>query len=296
MIPTETPDPASGPETPPAPVQDPAPATGKDPAPATAPEPKWWQTAAGETKDFDEKTIKILENYKSVAELARAHQEAQQTIGRLARSQKLPETASAEAQAEWRKANGIPETPDKYDLKLDEGIAIGEADKPIVDSILKEMHAGNVPSNVASKIVNTYYNFLEDQIADQHNADEANRVKAVEALQEAWGAEYKPSLNHVENLLAGVPGEAGGLLKGARLPDGRLLQHSPEIQTWLLGIARDLNPTVTVPPNATNPGMGIDEEIAQIEKAQGSDSYYKDPALRKRYIALLDAKARSNAR
>mgnify|MGYP000100175251 CR=1 FL=1 len=53
---------------------------------------------------------------------------------------KLSEAPTDEELAEYRKANNIPEAPDKYDLTFDSGLVIGKEDKPIVDSFLKYAH------------------------------------------------------------------------------------------------------------------------------------------------------------
>src|SRR3546814_3644725 len=62
----------------------------------------------------------------------------------------LPIYATPEQIAEWRKEQGIPEKPEDYDLKFDNGLVIGEADKPLVAEFLKASHATNVKIGRAS--------------------------------------------------------------------------------------------------------------------------------------------------
>src|SRR3546814_8159770 len=61
--------------------------------------------------------------------------------------------ATPEQIAEWRKEQGIPEKPEDYDLKFDNGLVIGEADKPLVAEFLKASHATNVtPAQAKAQI------------------------------------------------------------------------------------------------------------------------------------------------
>src|SRR3546814_10458699 len=84
----------------------------------------------------------------------------------------LPIYATPEQIAEWRKEQGIPEKPEDYDLKFDNGLVIGEADKPLVAAFLKASHATNVTPAQAKAQIASYYAIQEQQQAARAEKDE----------------------------------------------------------------------------------------------------------------------------
>src|SRR3546814_8605810 len=87
----------------------------------------------------------------------------------------LPIYATPEQIAEWRKEQGIPEKPEDYDLKFDNGLVIGEADKPLVAEFLKASHATNVTPAQAKAQIAAYYAIQEQQQAARAEKDDEIR-------------------------------------------------------------------------------------------------------------------------
>lgn len=200
----------------------------------------------------------------------------------------LPKDASAEAIAEYRKSNGIPEAPDKYDLKLRDGLVVGEADKPFVQAFLGKVHGKHVSNEQASAFVEAYYDILGEQ--EKAAAERHGKVKTAvtDALNKDWGAEYRPNMNRISSML------------DARVADPKLraliqggIDTNAEFAKLLEGLAREANPASSLLPDGVTADIGnIDSEIKKIEEVISKDrpKYDKDEKMQERYLQLLGAK------
>lgn len=285
--PVETPAPSAAPATA---VSDPAPTAAPAPAQAEAPQsmPENWRSLmSGENK----KTLNQLERYKTPADMANALIEAKQKI-REGVSEKLPENPTDEQIAAYREQNGIPAEHTGYELALNDGLVIGEDDKPIIDSVLQAMHGTNASPDTVNATVNAYYTMQEQAYADREVKDNSDRTDAVAALKDAWGADYQANQNAVVSLLNTVPEGIREELQSARLPNGDALFNSPDFMEWMAGVSRKSNPAATVMPNANNPVQAMNDELTHIENTMKNEpnKYWGDPAMQKRYNELLGAK------
>lgn len=269
---------------------------GDDPAKAAAPA-TWPEDWRDKLAKGDEKRINVFSRYASPEALADALIAAQTKIrsGEL-KSGKPGEGAKPEEIAEWRKQNGIPETPDKYDLTLNDGLVIGEDDKPLVDKVLASMHAADLPQAAVKSVLNAYYEMREEQQAQRVEEDRSAKQATEDALRAEWGPEYRANLKTVESYLSTLPDGLGEKIVHARLGDGTPLFSDPTTLRWLLGNINELNPAHTVVPGAgANAGTAIADELANIEKLMGDQKseYWKGPTAEKlqaRYRELVSAK------
>jgi hypothetical protein len=195
---------------------------------------------------------------------------------------------------DWRAENGIPESPDKYDTTLPDGMTIGEFDKPIVDGFTKAAHELNMTPGQVKSTLAWYFKAQEQEIAELRQSDAAFTNEAVEQLRGEWGSEYKLNMNLIDGLLTQVPEGGKELLLGARLSDGTPLGSNPKIQRWLANLAREINPVATVVPGSgTNSVQALESEMAKIQGLMGdrTSEYWKGPNAEKmqaRYRDLLD--------
>jgi hypothetical protein len=60
--------------------------------------------------------------------------------GELKANVPFPEKGTDEEKAAWRKDAGIPDKPEAYDLKFEDGFVVGEDDKPMVDELPQAAH------------------------------------------------------------------------------------------------------------------------------------------------------------
>lgn len=258
------------------------------------PPESWWKEDWRDQVAKDDKSVKnILGRFATPADAIQSAIDIRKKISAGEIKMPLPKDAKPEDIAKWRTENGIPESPDKYELKLRDGLSIGKDDKPIIDGFLKAMHDKNTHPDVASAAVDWYYGEIERQTEARAVADKAKASEAQEVLREEWGPEYRTNLNVVENLLSTMPKDVADDFKYGRLANGTPIMASPAAIKWLLNMNLQLNPHSKVVGNtAGNPASAIDDEIAKIEKVMTTDrkSYNKDEKMQSRLRELYTAR------
>lgn len=264
--------------------------------PADWPE-DWRQKLVG----GDEKLLKRFERYGSPKDLANALINAQNKISSGELKAGKPVDASPEQLAEWRKANGIPDSPDKYDLTLPDGLVIGEADKPLVGEVLAAAHAVDASPEVVKAVVSAYYKTQDAEAAKQADADANQREETMVALRQEWGADYTRNVNTVNAFLGTLPDGLGNKIAMSRGPDGLPLGNDPAMARWLAQMAREANPLASVISGAGDKSSLLADEIASLKTKMGdkNSDYWKGPNADKnqaRYRELLDAESRSQGK
>ena len=252
----------------------------------------WQKRMAGE----DEKELKHVGKYASpeaVWKKARAL-EARLSSGELKTA--LPKDAKPEELTQWRKDNGIPESPDKYDLT---GLPITDDTKPLVDEFLKSAHAANMSPEQVKAAIKWQKDSGTSIVAARAEKDEAERVAALDVLNEEWGSGFRRNIQMVEGYLEKFPESVREQLKGGRLADGTGIFNHPDIVRGFVAMALEANPAATlVPSGGGDPAKGIDDQIAsheQFMKEHRSD-YNKDEKRQAEYRSLLDARERMKSR
>lgn len=289
-------------ETPVAPAAAPA-NLAADPAPASAPagevKPTWPDNWRDILAGGDEAFRKQLERMTDPTQVAKNYRELEKKKGTGELKKSLPEGATPEEITNWRKENGIPTEHTAYleGLQLPSGMAIGEADMPIVDGFLKRMHEQNTPPAIAQQALSYYYEAVQQQADEVAQRDAQLHQAAQDELRADWGSEYRMNVNSVKSLLASKFGEdVASSLYTARLADGTVLGNNPAVLKGLAQIAREIDPAATVVPGVTNAPAAIESEIAQIESKMGTAAYYADPGMQKRYLDLVTARDKVKAR
>lgn len=253
-----------------------------------------WRTQIAGT---DETIAKKLARYSSPKDVANALLSVQNRISAGELRSALPKNATDDQVKAWRAENGIPEAPDKYELKLSDGLVVGEDDKPLIDNLLKSMHKVNAPAGIASEVVNFYYATKEAEEAARQQKDADAARAASDALHAEWGTEFRPNMNMIDGLLDTAPAGVKDLIKFGRLSDGTPIMANPDAIRWLNNMAREINPVTTVVPNAgANVSGAIDDELKKIETTMRTDrkAYNADEKMQQRYRDLLNAKERAS--
>jgi len=290
--------PAPGPSTVVDPAAAPTAAAPAAAAPAGDPPPKDWAAIRTEIAGEDEKLLKRLSRYGSVKDVADALIAAQNKIASGTLKSALPADPTPEQLVEWRAENGIPESADKYDTTLPDGMVVGEFDKPVVDAFAKTAHELNLTPAQVKNTLAWYFKNQEQQVTELRQADSAFTNESTEKMREEWGSEYKLNMNLIDGLLTQIPEDGKALIMGARLADGTPLGSNPKIQRWLANLAREVNPTATVVPGSgTNAAQAIESELTSITKLMGdrNSEYWKGPNAEKmqtRYRDLVDVQAK----
>jgi hypothetical protein len=243
----------------------------------------------------DEKVAKNLERFASPKDVTNAWRSFQQRLSSGELKSALPKDAKPEDVAKWRTENGIPEKPEGY--KMPEGLVIGDADKPLIDLFLKDMHGKNAPTEVVQTAVQSYYKIVEQQAAQIAENDVAHKTEMEDTLRAEWGGEYRGNVNAIGAMLESAPGGIKDKILSARTADGRAIMNDPDVLRWFATTARELNPVATVVPAGGDQMGAITDEIGKIEKLMGNrqSEYWKGPTADKmqaRYRELITARDR----
>jgi len=251
--------------------------------------------------------LKRLERYATPREVAMALAGLQERINAGELRSHLPKNATPEQVNQWRQENGIPESPEKYDLKLKDGTVLSDADKAVVDGYLKAIHGKNANNDVATEGLNWYFEEVGRQRAARLERDAEFARSTEDVLRTEYGADYRANMNLVRGLIDLAPEAVRADLQGARLGSGDPLLSHPETIRWLVNLAREINPPTAL---VTNTGAGvvtsIEDELKTIEgwmkAAPGSADYKKywnDPKISGpdgRYSQLLEGLEKARAR
>ncbi len=265
---------------------------GGDPTPAPAsavttgspePEPKpapnadgvwaesWREAYAGE----DKAKLSVLQRYASPKAVMDALFSARETISKAAHKQQLPKDATPEQIAEYRKANGIGESPEKYLENLPEGVVFGDAEKPYIEPFLKEMHDLNAHPSLVQKALQSYVAVQERQKQEIAENDLAATEQAQTELKAEYGPEYKRNMTVVNEFVeANFPQDVKALFLQSRLGDdkGTPLFADARVIRSLVQVARSLNPLGTPTGGQGMDNMGaIETQLQSYEKQMKSD-------------------------
>jgi len=221
---------------------------------------------------------------------------------------KVPGADADEKEMEaFRKALGIPDKPQDYEIKLESGAEIGDMDKPVLDAFLAAAHEVGAPPAVANKLVNWYFHQQEAVATQIEERDEKVKHETTSWLRDEVGPTYKAKIeNAVSTVFSLAPGgvdfkngqSLAARLLGGRTADGKLVGDDPQVIQFLMSLASEINPGMTVMSDGNQDGKSIEQELAEIREKRKKDSraYYKDEALQKRERDLLEALDKLQAR
>lgn len=200
----------------------------------------------------------------------------------------LPKDAKPEEITAWRKDNGLPETPDKYDLN---GLKIDKDQKPVVDAFLKVAHGANMSPDQVRAAVEWRNGEIERVQQERTAKDEEQRVSTLDTLNQEWGGTFRRNVNLVNGVLDRFPADVKEALKSARLPDGTAIFNDPNVLRGFVAMALESNPAgVIVPAGGGDPVKGALAEYQEIQKFMGEHrkDYDKDNAKQARMRELID--------
>lgn len=301
--PAPAPVPAPAPSPSPAPAPAPAPGLlnpGGDPAPspAPAPTPDWPEDWRDKAAGGDPKFRTRLDRFASPADLVKSYRALEQKVSSGEVKAPLPENATDEQKAQWRKDNGVPDKPEDYKIELKNGLVLGEADKPVVAEFTKMMHAKNVPNAMLNEVMQGYFELQDKQQQDMLARDAAHRQTAEDALRTEWGPDYRRFTAGIDNFLGAAPDGLGPLLAGGRLADGTMIANDPRFIKWVNNMNLELNPASTLVPAGGDAGKALSSRKAEIEKTMRDDraGYFKNQPMQDEYLKILQAEEKMKAR
>ncbi len=266
----------------------------------------WRDDLAGPDKAFR----KTLERFDSPATLARAYKELTTRLssGDLRSTKPPSDNATPEQVAAWRAEQGLPQNAAAYveGLQLGDGTVPGEAEKAMLASFAEEAMKGRWTADQYNQAVGWYFALQDRLAAGRGHADAAFKHEASADLMREWGHDYAANRNAIAQFFdRSFPADFREALLTARLPDGRILANHPAFNRAILEVAKSLNPSGAVLPNASGGGLsGVESRIAEIEgkhmrAPHGSDlwkSYWTGDSgarMQQEYRGLLAAREQS---
>lgn len=183
----------------------------------------------------DPKARAFFDRYSTIDAAANALLEKEQMLSR--RVAVPGEDASEEDMARFRKAMGVPESVEEYDVSSMKPEAYteeewsSEAVQSVLSPVLAAAHAAGVNQSGLKAVVDAYMSVSAAGAAEQARQDASWAEAAEEQLRTDWGSDYKGNMMAAEQAIASIPGIENLVLK-----DGSQLGNNP----LFIRIAADL--------------------------------------------------------
>lgn len=163
----------------------------KAPAGAETPDEADWRVddAAG-----DERVLRELKRYKSRANVARALVETKARVSAGIAPPKLPENATEEQVAEYRKAIGIPETPDGYGVKWRDDFKPTPEQNAMLEAWVAHAHAKNMQPGDVNEAVEFVQQWHDRQTQEYTNQLRRQIVQVDNELASEYGPDYERNI------------------------------------------------------------------------------------------------------
>lgn len=276
-----------------------------EPPPAAETWPEDWRDRiiAQATQGLDESEAKsvsnILRRFQSPETMGKAFADLRRQVSAGTYRKALSPDASEEEIAAWRADNGIPESPEKYEIDLD-GRVLPDEDKPLVDEFLKTAHGANFPPEQVNTALRWYADLVEQQAEQQIAADKQAKMDAVDELRLEWGPEYRANINAIKTLLGD---ELSQQVMEARDVNGNILGNNPQVLKFFAGLASEMYPAASLGIHTEDPGTHIQGELDKLRGMMADGSYWAGPKdangeteHQRRYNQLVKAQERLNGR
>jgi hypothetical protein len=212
----------------------------------------------------------------------------------------FPAQGTDEQKTAWRQANGLPATKDDYgkNLKLPDGVVLGEADKPFVDSFAQSLFEQGATQSEFDRALSWWVKAQDTSQAARSEADGRFKIDSEVALRTEWtGAEFAKNMNAFGAFRSELPDEVQSLLFTARTADGQVLGNHPAFIKIGAALGRALNPaaSIVLPSSASGGAQTADARIKEIDSMMYKDGkanpeYFKNEAIQKEYRDLVDAR------
>ena len=161
------------------------------------------------------------DKFASPTDAVKAHREAQRQISRMI---SVPgDGASPEEIAKYRKAIGIPESPDGYRITIPDGLPDAirpddDASKAMQADFVGAMHAAGAPPAAVQAAVDWYYRTTAGVFEADVTAARDYRSATEESLRKEWGGDYDANMAVADRFVKAYS-DGGPSLGGRGLTD-----------------------------------------------------------------------------
>lgn len=190
---------------------------------------------------------------------------------------KVPgKNASEEDVARFRKAIGVPESPDEYEAPVPDGYEMTEVDESMLDTFRGIAHEAGVPKKAADAFFGKALELNAEAARQVAKLTTEAQEKAVADLKKEWGSDYDAKVNLA---LRAVDSFGGGKLRdmfeNVRVEGGGRLGDVPELIRAFANIGARSGEDGVLSPANSDEMRTIDDEInAILEDAPiGSEKY-----------------------
>lgn len=153
-----------------------------------------WPSWRDEFAAKNEKIAPYLKRFQSLESVVTSAFDANNKIRSGQYKAELPENAAPEELAEYRKSRGIPETPDKYDISLPEGMKFDEkqveAVKAMAEGFKPTFHRLNLPPKQANELVADFLQKEMEIVAAQREIAQQLTVERKAEIRAEMGRDY----------------------------------------------------------------------------------------------------------
>ena len=230
----------------------------------------------------DEKLRDHAGRFTTVEDLAKGHLDLRSQLSKAI----VPpgKDAKPEAVASYRKAMGIPEEPDGYELPAPaEGDDLTEDMKAYQSMWRDRVHQLNIPSETAKALAQMVADDTAKQLEAETVADKQFADKAEDELKQKWGdADYERNTEASKRAILTLADRAGiepDVLSHMELKNGRFLMDDPHIRQLFAPVGLEmlegnLGPALTEGERSNITGQ-LETLREQIDKAQSEGNSKK---------------------
>ena len=197
----------------------------------------WRTNLAGENEDWGKRLERYTDQDKFLESAFQAHDKIR--AGEL--STGLPADPTEEQHNDFRIANDIPLTADKYDYGGAER-ELSEMDLEMLGPVSEIAHKHNISQEALNELMGTYMGETDKVVEQLHVQDNLDAQESTKMLKENWGPEFQINMNRATNQMNLLPESVRDAVKQAKMPDGRGIMNSPEFMTWLVNVDRAITP------------------------------------------------------
>lgn len=162
-------------------------------------EPTTPPPAFAETLPADIRNEAAFKDIKSLDDLAKSYLNAQRMIGVPAeRLLRLPDSDDPKAWEPLWSRLGRPEAPDKYDLKVPQGVA---ADDKLLQGFKAWAHEAGLNQRQAATVFERYATSAAELSRAQQESTAQAKAAALQELKTEWGAAFDKNINDARRAL-----------------------------------------------------------------------------------------------
>jgi len=241
-------------------------------APEVQSEPTINEQAPVETQSFidtlpeDIREDASLKNFTDAGQLAKSYVHAQRMVG----ADKMAIPTKNFTEDDWQETFaklGVPETPDKYDVKYT--LQEGASDQPVKDFVSHAHKLGLMPTQLQGVL--DYYTGIEQSAIDTAQKDlELNRVNNESELRKEFGLAYDKKMNQANTVFKNFFAED---LAEIKLQDGTPIGNHPGFIRALTTMSEKFSEDSISAGQETAGAMTPSEAQKEVTKIMGDQTH-----------------------